>query len=185
VNLEEENKENTEEKQEGEKEEKSGKKQNKLAIVLVVAVVVLAGLYFVGRQLSGILGQNIKVDSQGEKMTFTNEDGEVSFEAGGDLPESFPKDFPVYAGAKLVNSFSSSGEEGDGVSVVWEVSDSFDKVSDFYKKNLPEGGWKVESTFEQKDSLTSSFSKEEVGGFIGVTIGEGGKVTISVTIGVK
>ncbi len=193
-----ESKENKEEKSQETKEEKPGKKQNKLVMVLVVTAAVLAGLYFVGRTLSqkigegiagrwlsGISGKNIKVDKQGDKVTLTGEDGEISFEAGGDLPESFPKDFPVYTGAKLVNSFSASGEEGDGISVVWETSDSFDKVTDFYKKKLPEDGWKVESTFEQKDSFTSSFKKGEVGGFIGVTIGDEGKVTISVTIGVK
>ncbi len=145
-------------------------------MVLVVVAIILAGLYFVGRTLSR---------SQGDKVTLTGEDGEVSLEAGGDLPESFPKDFPVYSGAKLVSSFSASGEGGDGVSVVWETGDSFDKVTDFYKKKLQEDGWKVESTFEQKDSFTSSFKKGEVEGFIGITLGEGGKATISVTIGVK
>jgi len=167
-------------------------------MVLVVVAAVLAGLYFLGRTLSrkigegiagrflsGLSGKNVKVDNQGDKVTITGEDGKVAFEAGGDLPESFPKDFPVYTGAKLVSSFSAKGDEGDGVSVVWETGDSFDKVTDFYKKKLQEDGWKVESTFEQKDSFTSSFKKGEVEGFIGVTIGEGGKVTISVTIGVK
>lgn len=167
-------------------------------MVLVVVAIILAGLYFVGRTLSrkigegiagrflsGLSGKNVKVDSGGDKVTLTEKDGEVSLEAGGDLPESFPKDFPVYSGAKLVNSFSASGEGGDGVSVVWETGDSFDKVTDFYKKKLQEDGWKVESTFEQKDSFTSSFKKGEVGGFMGVTLGEGGKATISVTIGVK
>ena len=199
--MEEENKENKEEKVE-EKEEKKAEKpakgQNKLVIVLVLVAVVLAGLYFVGRTLSrkigegiagrflsGLSGKNVKVDNQGDKVTITGEDGKVAFEAGGDLPESFPKDFPVYSGAKLVNSFSASGEEGDGVSVIWETGDSFDKVTAFYKTKLTESGWKVESTFEQKDSFTSSFKKGEVGGFIGVTIGDGNKVTISVTIGVK
>lgn len=193
-----ENKENKEEKSQEAKEEKPGKKQNKLVMVLVVVAIILAGLYFLGRTLSrkigegiagrllsGISGKNVKVDNQGDKVTLTGEGGEVSFEAGGDLPESFPKDFPVYPGARLVNSFSAEGEEGDGVSVVWESGDSFDKVSDFYRKKLQEDGWKVESTFEQKDSFTSSFKKGEVGGFIGVTIGDEGKVTVSVTIGIK
>lgn len=196
--MEEEKKESKEEKQEETKEEKPGKKQNKPVMVLVVVAAVLAGLYFLGRTLSrkigegiagrflsGLSGKNVKVDNQGDKVTITGEDGKVAFEAGGDLPESFPKDFPVYTGAKLVSSFSAKGDEGDGVSVVWETGDSFDKVTDFYKKKLQEDGWKVESTFEQKDSFTSSFKKGEVEGFIGVTIGEGGKVTISVTIGVK
>lgn len=195
--MEEEKKENKE-KQEEKKEEKLGKGQNKLVMVLVVVAVVLAGLYFLGRALSrkigegiagrvlsGISGKNVKVDSGGDKVTITGEGGKVAIETGGDLPDSFPKDFPVYPGAKLVNSFSAKGEEGDGVSVVWETGDSFDKVTDFYKKKLQEDGWKVESTFEQKDSFTSSFKKGEVGGFIGVTVGDGGKVTISVTIGVK
>jgi len=198
---EEEEKENKEEKaeeKEEKKEAKPAKGQNKLVMVLVIVAVVLAGLYFLGRTLSrkigqgiagrvlsGISGKNVNVDSGGEKVTITGEDGKVAFETGGNLPDSFPKDFPAYPGAKLVSSFSAKGEEGDGVSVVWETGDSLDKVSSFYKKALTENGWKVESTFEQNGSFTSTFKKAETGGFVGATAEEGGKVTISATIGVK
>jgi len=193
----EEKKEKVEEKEE-KKEAKPGKGQNKLVMVLVIVAVVLVGLYFLGKALSrkigegiagsflsGLSGKNVKVDNGGDKFTITGEDGKVAFETGGGLPESFPKDFPVYPGAKLVSSFSAKGEEGDGVSVVWETGDSLDKVSSFYKKALTENGWKVESTFEQNGSFTSTFKKAETGGFVGATAEEGGKVTISVTIGVK
>ncbi|MFZ5933222.1 MAG: hypothetical protein ACOYT7_04070 [Patescibacteria group bacterium] len=180
------------------KEEKGGKKQSNLVVILVFVAAILVGLYFVGRTvsrkigegiagrvLSGIAGKKVKVSNNGDKVTITGEGGQVAFETGGDLPEDFPADFPVYTGAKLTGSFSAQDEQKGGVSVVWETSDSLAKVSDFYKKELPAKGWTVESTFTQNDSFTATFKKGETGGFVGVTPGDGGKVTINVTIGVK
>lgn len=189
----EETKEENKEKKADKKEE--GKKKSKtLPIILVVIVVILVGLYLVGRSasrfvanslLSGITGQNVDVDSSGDKVTVQTEEGQVSFEAGGSLPEGFPSDFPVYPGAKVVSSSTVQGEKDSGMSVVWETSDSQATVADYYKKELPAAGYSVVSTFAANDSLTISFKKGETEGFMGVTSGEGGKTTISVTIGVQ
>jgi len=187
--------ENKEEKEEKVSEKEETKKKSKaLPIILVVIVLILVGLYLVGRTasrfianrvLSGITGQNVQVDSSGDKVTVETEEGQVSFEAGGSLPAGFPSDFPVYSGAKVVSSFTAQGEQDSGMSVVWESSDSQASVADFYKKQLPAAGYTVSSTFEATNSLTISFKKGETEGFMGVTSGEGGKTTISVTVGVQ
>jgi len=200
INLEEENKEKVEEKVEEVKEGGEGKssaKGSKLPLILVVLAVILVGAYLLGRVitrkagdflagrvLSGITGGNVKVDESGGKATFENSEGKVSFEEGGELPEGFPKDFPVYPGAKVVSSFTANTDGKDGMSVVWETGDSVEAVSGFYKSNLVANGWKVSATFEQGDSTTTSFEKEGWGGFMGITSTEG-KTTISATVGVK
>lgn len=197
--MEEEKKETTEEKEEVKEEagEKPAAKGSRLPLILVVLAVVLVGAYFVGRiitkkageflagrVLSGVTGGNVEVGKDGGKLTFEDSDGKVSFEEGGKLPEGFPTDFPVYPGAKIVNSFTANTEGKDGMSVVWESSDSVGAVSGFYKTNLVSNGWKTTATFEQAGSMTTSFEKEGWGGFMGITTAEG-KTTISATIGVK
>jgi len=201
INLEEEeNKEKVEEKAEEVKEE-AGEvpetKSSKLPLILVVLAIVLVGAYLLGRVitrkaggflagrvLSGVTGGNVKVDNSGGKVSFENDGGKVSFEEGGKLPEGFPKDFPVYPGAKVVSSFTANTDGKDGMSVVWETGDAVNKVSSFYKTNLVSNGWKISATFEQGDSMTTSFEKEGWGGFMGITATEG-KTTISATVGVK
>ena len=201
INLEaEENKEKVEEKVEEVKESGEGKssaKGSKLPLILIVLAAILVGAYLLGRVvtrkagdflagrvLSGVTGGNVKVDESGGKVTFENSEGKVSFEEGGELPEGFPKDFPVYPGAKVVSSFTANTDGKDGMSVAWETGDSVEAVSGFYKSNLVTNGWKVSATFEQGDSTTTSFEKEGWGGFMGVTSTEG-KTTISATVGVK
>ena len=201
INLEEEEKkEKVEEKEEEVKEEvgeASGKKGSKLPLILVVLAVVLVGAYLMGRVitrkageflsgkvLSGVTGGKVNVEGDGGKMTFENSEGKVSFEEGGKIPEGFPKDFPVYSGAKVVSSFTANTDGKDGMNVVWETNDSADDVFAFYKKDLVANGWKVTATFEQEGSMTTSFEQEGWGGFMGITSSEG-KTTISATIGVK
>lgn len=196
---EEEKKEIVEEKKEEVKEEvgERSAKSSKLPLILVVVAIVLVGAYLLGRVitrkagdflsgkvLSGVTGGNVKVGNDGGKVTFENSEGKVSFEEGGKLPEGFPSDFPVYPGAKVASSFTTNTEGKDGMSVVWETGDSAEKVSAFYKTSLVSNGWKVTATFEQDGALTSTFEKEDWGGFMGVTSAEG-KTTISATIGVK
>ena len=186
-------------KEESVKEEapKSGAKGSKLPLILVVLAIVLIGAYLLGRVisrkvgeflagrvLSGVTGGNVKVGNEGGSLTFENEEGKISFEEGGSLPDNFPGDFPVYPGAKIASTFTTTTEGKEGNSVVWETGDSFETVSVFYKTNLDAKGWKTTASFNQDQSATTTFEKEGWAGFMGVTAAEG-KTTISVTIGVK
>lgn len=200
--LEEEEKKETTEEKEAVSEIKSDEdkpvaKGSNLPLILIVLVVILVGAYFIGRiitkkageflagrVLSGVTGGNVEVGKDGEKVSFENSEGKVSFEEGGKLPEGFPTDFPVYPGARVVSSFTANTEGKDGMSVVWDTNDSVEAVSAFYKTNLVSNGWKVTATFEQTGSATTSFEKEGWGGFMGITTAEG-KTTISTTIGAK
>lgn len=187
-----------EEKEEVKEEKKEGAKGKKGLIILIVLALILVALFLVGkvvarkvgqgifsRVLSQVTDSNVKVEGDGDSVTFKGEEGEVSFNASGDMPESFPKDFPVYSGATLKSSFTATGEDTKGTSVVWETGDGVDKVSDFYKSELAKKGWKIVSTFEQEGTTTLTFEKEGVGGFLGIAKGEGGKTAISVTVGVE
>lgn len=153
---------------------------NKGLLILIIVILFLVGLYFAGRLASRSL-----VEESGNKVTFKGEDGELSFEESGTLPEGFPSDFPIYPETKVVSSFSAKGEDTNGTSVVWESRDTVGSVSQFYKVELSNKEWKIVSSFEKEDSVTISFEKGTVSGFLGITKGEKGATTISVTIGTK
>jgi len=178
------------------------KKNNKsLSIpLIIVAVLVLVGFlgykffykavrtrisnYFVSKSLSKQLGGDVKIEGDGEKVSYKGEDFEFSYDLGGELPEDFPKDLPIYKNSKLLSKWSSTDEENEGISIVLETSDSLAKVSDYYKLELEKTGWDITSTFSQEDSSVYSFEKGNKEGILGITNADD-KVNISITISNK
>jgi len=188
------------------KETKEVKKETKTKksfpkLVIVLAVLVLGGtlvykfLYtkirtrvagsLASRSLSKNLPGDVNIEDDGEKVSYKGEDFEFSIDSGGELPEDFPKDFPVYKNSKLMSSWSSSDQEGSGTSVIWESEDSLEKVADFYKTELAKTGWTVTSTFSQSDETSVfSFEKGDLDGVLGIAKAED-KINISVTFSQK
>ncbi len=178
---------------EKEKETKTNKGKKPTALVVVIGVVVvgiLAAGFFLrkGREfaaekyLSKSTGADVDIEGDGEKVTITSEDGTISFEEGGELPDDFPSDLPIYPNAKLTGSWTAEGENANGVSTVWETSDSVDKVGDYYKKELPKAGWKLTLTSEVEEATTFAFEKGEMTGFMGIAE-EDSTTVISLTLG--
>jgi len=188
-------------KEDSKKEVKEKKNKKSLPISLIVigviALVAVLGYlflykgiksrisnYFVSKSLSKQLGGDVKIEGDGEKVSYKGEDFEFSYDAGGELPEDFPKDFPIYDNSKLVSKWSSTNEENEGISVVLETEDDLSKVSDYYKTKLEKEGWTITSTFSQEDSSVFSFEKGDTEGILGITNAED-KVSISITISNK
>lgn len=181
------------------KKEKIEKKErhepNKKAPILiilaaiVVTAVILGGILYretkdsiVGNIFSRLTGEAIDVDKDGEKTTVTLKEGEFSFEEGGSLPDNFPSDFPIYPEAELASSWMAKGNDTDGLSLIWETEDSVGRVSNYYERELEDAGWTLSFTSETEDSTTFAFGKNDVSGFIGITIEES-KTVISLTLG--
>lgn len=58
------------------------------------------------------------------------------------IPSDFPKDFPLYAGAKPTGNVSSVGESKEkGIWLLMETPDDLTKVTAFYETQLPKSGW--------------------------------------------
>lgn len=184
------------EKKEIEKEKKA-KKSFPLPLIILL-VLALAGIliykffytkiqsriagYLVSKSLSKQLDGDVKIEEDGEKVSYKGEDFEFSYDSGGELPEDFPKDFPVYKNATLISKWSSTDKEESGTSVMWETEDSVAKVSDFYKEELVKAGWKIISTFSQEESSIFTIEKEETEGYLAIAKTDN-KVNISITFG--
>jgi len=125
-------------------------------------------------------------DIEKGKVTFTDPKTGQTVNVGGEtLPETFPKDFPVYKGAKVVGSVSNTqAGTGNGFLVTFTTTDSLDKVVAFYKSGLTASGWDTTSAFNSDAVQTWSITKGTQEG--GVTISADNETTsILVTLGEK
>jgi hypothetical protein len=82
------------------------------------------------------------------EITVHGKKGETVPVAGGEggvaLPEGFPKDVPIYPGAKVLTSVKTQ----DAMTVALQTSDQADKVSAFYKEQMKAGGWEIKTTMD-------------------------------------
>lgn len=101
---------------------------------------------------------NVNVDVDGETVTMTGPDGST-FEIGKNrLPENFPSEVPVYAGATVASSSSSGTGTDLGWTVTLTTSDSVSAVDAYYKNAMSTDGWETTYTYtiDQTSAYTAS-----------------------------
>jgi hypothetical protein len=86
--------------------------------------------------------------------------GNVSTYAG-ELPPTFPKEFPVFKGAEVVVSFTIPAEQGTSYLAVLTTSASADEVYNFYIERLEEDPWQVEVARSSQDFTGVRFSRPD------------------------
>ena len=129
--------------------------------------LLLVGALAVGgcgrsKTYNGPNGEKVTVDKDNGSVEINatdKEGGNVKFSAGKgvSLPADFPKDAPVYPGAKAIMNTNNK----EGMSVMLETSDAPDKVAAFYEKNLKEQGWTTEASVKTEQSTTITNKKEK------------------------
>lgn len=135
-------------------------------MAVLVAAVALAGC---GKKTSESLAEKMiehamakdgvkgKVSISDGKMTVQTKDGTTSWAAGEGtkVPDTFPKDIQVYAGAKVLASVSVP----NGQNLMLESGDSIEKIIAFYKGSMKE--WKEEMSMNQGESSMLIYKKEQ------------------------
>ncbi len=161
-------------------EEQKGKKSTNPLVFVGIGCLVLLVLLGIGGSIvmkffGGTLGKsavekaiesqtgvktNIE-DLEKGKMTFTDEKTGAKVDIGSNqVPDTFPKDFPLYQGAKVTSSLSGAqAGKSNGFWMTMSSSDSADKVKDFYKTELIKSGWTVEATFTANDMTNQTVKK--------------------------
>lgn len=185
--------------------EGKSKSKTKLIILIVLACLVILITIGVGASvamgivakkagtslLQGVIENQTGVktdlsDLEKGKMTFTdNKTGQTVNVGTGEIPESFPKDFPVYSGAKVSGSVSGGQSgQGNGFWLTLTTSDAVSKVADFYKESLTSNGWEVQSTIAMGEATTYAVTKGEMNGSVTISKPEGeGETTILIALG--
>lgn len=96
--------------------------------------------------------------------------GQTTNVGGEKLPDTFPKDFPIYQGAKVVSSVSSAQQEkGKGLLVTFTTPDGLDKIVPFYKSGLNTSAWAITSSFDSDTIQTWTIAKGTTEGSVSIT----------------
>ena len=133
-------------------------------IVVGIAVVLTVGGVACSRSRTYTSKDgSVTVEQNGKdagSMTFTGKNGEkvaITMD-GGKVPDDYPKDVPLYAGAKVI--MSNTASEKHAKHLVMESTDPADKIADYYKKGLESNGWKIEGTMNMGEMNMFTAAKE-------------------------
>ncbi len=143
-------------------------------IVLISIGSAVVGKFFAKKIVQGVIENKTGIDvsdvEQG-KVTFTDTKTGAKVDIGsGKVPDTFPKDFPLYPGAKVVSAMS--GNESGSNSGFWltmTTTDSLDKVEAFYKTQFATGGWTVSSTFTTEGTTSETVEKGQWSGSLAIS----------------
>lgn len=142
-----------------------------------VGLLVVLGIIMgaVGSVIFSKLGLNfiksktgVSLDTQGKTMTIKDSKTGAEINVGeGKIPTGFPKDFPLYPGAKVEGNISGAqNQAGKGFWLIMTTADTTDKVTAFYETNLPKNGWTVASTMNIGPSSTWEVTKGDMTGSV-------------------
>lgn len=148
---------------------KPEKKQTSVLVYVGIGCVVL--LFLIGIGTTVFFKFFAKKAIQG---VIENKTG-VKVDVGtASVPDNFPKDFPLYPGAKITSSLSGS-KSGDqnGIWLTLTTGDGLDKVSSYYKTELVKNGWGEEASYTAGDTTTLTVTKGTWSGSLAITNADG------------
>jgi hypothetical protein len=118
-------------------------------------------------------------DAENGKMTFTDEKTGTKVDVGsGKIPDTFPKDFPIYPGAKVTGVLTGAQQgKSNGFWVTLTTADSWDTVSSYYTTTLKTNGWTQTATYTVGGTTTQTVSKGKSSGTVGITQNSSSKET--------
>jgi len=171
-----------------------------MCIKTVVGVVLVVGLLGTGcrkkektaedeaasriasRAVSLASGKDVKVDVEGETVTFTDAEGEVTVRGGKgtELPANFPKDVPVYKGAEILQTSSHAGTD---FSIAFQTRDAVDKVADFYKNEMESEGWESEQALTMPNRAILAYKKGNRMVTLMIAADEDGGTVVTASVG--
>ena len=83
--------------------------------------------------------ESVDMKADGRSFTVKTKDGTMVSGDAAKLPDTFPKDVPVFPGAKLL--MVSTETQNESFSIQMTSTDSIENVASYYKKELAAKGW--------------------------------------------
>ena len=115
----------------------------------IVAVALLASL---ATCACGSSNKEVSYKSGGMTHTFA--------EGQGSIPKNFP--LPIYPGSSTTGSVSAETSENseDAQFLMLTSKEAPEKIADFYRKQLPSDGWKIENSQNIQHTINISATKD-------------------------
>lgn len=148
-----------------------------------------ASSFFFANKINKTLKEKgVQYSAEDNSFTYKDKKGNsAEFGTSDKLPEGFPKDFPIYQGAKVVSSVTNT-QQGKGnellVTFTIPAGQGLNKVVPFYKSGLNTSGWTITSSFDSDTIQTWAITKGSTEGSVAIT-SERDQMTIIVTLGEK
>ena len=128
--------------------------------VVAIAIALVAGYVATHRSTSGVPATHTQ-------NATTSPAAHSSMDPAVVIPSGFPKDLPVYPGARptFVGGDSSFGTTI--LTINWETSDSIDQVYAWYQTSLGQGDWTITSKTAGADGDSISFARKSKSSCVG------------------
>ena len=156
----------------------------------VVVVLLVGGV--INRWMGKTAAEKVIEAATGGKAQVNTDNGEVTvktdqgtYSTSDKIPSDFPSDVPVYSGAKVQSSVATSQQQGSGHYLALETTDSLDKVSAWYKSQVVDKGWKIESDATIQGTLILGATKDTRQLSVSVSDDGNGKVAIILVVATK
>ena len=156
------------------------------ALLTLVAIAVFA---------TACTSHKVTVDSNGTTVTTSGDNQTVTVQSSGgsvtvgkNVVDATKLGLPVYPGADASQNtgWTGSGKEGSGTVAMLTTKDTFDKVYDWYKSQMPAGSEKLKTTSDSGSMAMFQIGKEGDKEQKVVTItGEKDATNIMLTVGSK
>ncbi len=163
-----------------------------VALIFLISVAsAIFGKFFARKFIEGAIENRTGVktnltDLEKGKVTFTDSKTGAKVDIGtGKVPDNFPKDFPLYPGAKVTSALSGAQSgKNNGFWLTLSTPDSVDKVTAFYKTELAKNGWTIDATYTANDTMTETVSKSSWSGSLAISRDTSSKETqIAIILG--
>lgn len=153
----------------------SGARRGVLPLALVGAALagaVIAGIAVWLLTSGGAAGSpRLEADVASVLNAFSqNQDGTVITRFEGELPPGFPDDLPAYSGARVVSSLQQVRGDDVGYIVIWDTSDSRDKVAADLDTKFSADPWQIDGGQDGRDATVHQFSKIDDPDIIGLVL---------------
>lgn len=116
-------------------------------------------------------GISVEQGKDGEIVSWKDEKTGSEVTIGDEkIPADFPKDFPLYAGAKPTGNVSGIGDDKEkGIWLLMETTDEITKVTAYYEAELTKSGWAKEEKMTFGTASTWKVSKGDLEGTVVVS----------------
>ena len=127
---------------------------------LLAAGLTIAALVVAGCGGSSSTSSNGSSSSSSSSKSSSGGSGGSKLDAAVNYPSNWPKDIPVYPGARLTTQASTTSSGKTSYVMGWETNDSVDKVSKWYQDELGKGDFTIAFNSSTNGSVGIEFQRK-------------------------